>query len=85
MKTNKELAQAYKLIKPQIGVFQIKNEKNGKLFIGGSTDLRAIWNRNKTELNFGSHRNKNLQTDWNTFGENAFTFTILSEIQQKEG
>ena len=85
MKTNKELAQAYKLIKPQIGVFQIKNEQNGKLLIGGSTDLRAIWNRNKTELNFGSHRNKNLQTDWNTFGENAFTFTILSEIEQKEG
>lgn len=85
MKTNKELAQAYKLIKPQIGVFQIKNEKNGKVFVGGSTDLRAIWNRNKTELNFGSHRNKALQADWNTFGESHFSFIILSEIEQKEG
>jgi hypothetical protein len=85
MKSNKELAQAYKLIKPQMGVFQIKNEQNSKLLIGSSTDLRAIWNRNKTELNFSSHRNKALQADWLAFGESAFTFTILSEIQQKEG
>jgi GIY-YIG catalytic domain len=84
MKSNKELAQAYKLIKPQMGVFQIKNEQNGKFLIGSSTDLKAIWNRNKAELNFNSHRNKALQADWTTFGEQAFTFTILSEIQQKE-
>jgi hypothetical protein len=84
MKTNKELAEAYKLIKPLMGVFQIKNEQNGKLFLGSSTDLRAIWNRNKAELNFGSHRNKALQNDWIAFGESLFSFTILSEIQQKE-
>ena len=84
MKTNKELAQEYKLIKPQMGVFQIKNEKNGKIFIGSSTDLRAIWNRFKVQLNFGSHRDKAMQSDWVAFGEDNFTFTILAEIEERE-
>ena len=84
MKTNKELTQEYKLIKPPMGVFQVKNEENGKIFIGSSTDLRAIWNRFKVQLNFGSHRDKALQADWNEYGESYFTFTILAEIEHRE-
>lgn len=85
MKTRKELKAAYKNKKYQMGVFQIKNTINGKIFIGSSLDLTAIWNRQKTQLKFGSHPNKPLQMDWNAFGEENFSYEILAEIKQAEG
>lgn len=84
MKTKKELKEEYNLIKPRIGVFQIRNIINGKIYIEGSVNLDKIWNRHKVELNFNGHRNVALQKDWNEFGENNFVFEILSEIKQDE-
>ena len=82
--TRKELIAEYKNSKPRIGVFQIRNTANGKVFIEGSTNLDKIWNRHHTELRFGGHRNKALQQDWNQYGEEQFVFEILSEIAQPE-
>jgi hypothetical protein len=85
MKTKKELKQAYKQHKPIMGVFQVKNETNGKVLIEGSTDVQARWNRHLTELRFGSHRNPQLQKDWNEAVSEDFTFTILSTLEYLEG
>jgi hypothetical protein len=85
MKSRKELIGEYKTKKFKIGVFQIRNSINGKVFIGGSLNLDAIWNRNRMELNFGSHKNEMLQKEWIEFGEENFRYEILSEIQQKDG
>ncbi|HRI60690.1 MAG TPA: GIY-YIG nuclease family protein [Saprospiraceae bacterium] len=84
MKTKKELREEYKLIKFKIGVFQIRNIVNNKIFIDSSVNLDKIWNRHRVELNFGNHRNTVLQKDWKEFGENNFKFEILSEIEQRE-
>lgn len=84
MKSQKELKNDYKAAKPKMGIFQIKNKLNGKIYVDSSTNLDAIWNRFKTELKFGSHRNEELQQDWNAYGEAAFTFEIVSELKQKE-
>ena len=84
MKSNKELKEEYKLIKPKIGVFQIKNIVNNKIFIDCSVNLDKIWNRHRGELNFGGHRNEVLQKEWNEFGERNFKYEILSEIKQNE-
>lgn len=40
--------------------------------------------RHKTELRFGSHRNKALQNDWNAYGEDKFVFKVLSELERSE-
>ena len=85
MKSNKELKEAYKLAKLKIGVFQIRNTINGKIFVDSSPNLDAIWNRHRSELNFGGHRNVQLQQEWKEFGEDNFRFEILSEIDQKDG
>lgn len=82
--TRKEIINEYKNMKPRIGVFQIRNIVNGKVFIEGSTNLDKIWNRHQTELRFGGHRNKALQQDWNSMGAESFVFEILSEIVQPE-
>jgi group I intron endonuclease len=84
MKSHKEMKQEYKLYKPQKGVYQIKNKKNGKVLIGGSTDLKAIWNRHRAQLNFGSHPNKELQSEWNYYGEESFEYEIIAEIKEKD-
>ena len=78
MKTKKELKQAYKQLKPKMGVFQIKNTVNNKVLIESSTNISAKWNRHQTELRFGSHKNKALQKDWNQFEATSFVFEILS-------
>lgn len=84
MKTKKELKEEFNLIKPKIGVFQIRNITNGKIYIEASVNLDKIFNRHRSELNFNGHRNAVLQKEWNEFGENNFVFEILSEIKQDE-
>jgi len=63
-----------------MGVFQLKNKTNGKILVDGSLNMPAKWNRHLTTLKFGSHKNKNLQQDWNQLGADAFEYSILSEI-----
>ncbi|MBF0591389.1 MAG: GIY-YIG nuclease family protein [Nitrospirae bacterium] len=84
MKTKKELEEEYKQMNFKMGVFQIRNTINDKIFVEGSTNLNAIWNRHRMQLNFGSHPNSALQSDWKEFGENNFKYEILSELEQNE-
>ena len=85
IKTKKELKDEYKRKKFKVGVFQIRNTVNNKIFIESSTDLLAIWNRQKFQLKMGSHHNLELQKDWIEFGEEKFKYEILDELKQKEG
>ena len=84
MKSKKEVKDSYKGMKFQIGVFQIRNTVNNKIYIESSTHLIAIWNRHKFQLNSGLHPNKNLQKEWTEFGQEIFIYEILSEIKQDE-
>ena len=67
-----------------MGVFQIRNTSNNKIFVSSSTNIKAMFNRCKAELNFGGHKNLELQSDWNNLGEQNFVFEILSEIKYDE-
>ena len=84
MKTRKELKEEYKQMKFKMGVFQIKNNINGKIFIGSSLDLKAIWYAQKLQLDMGMHQNSELQKDWKEFGSENFSYEILDEINQTE-
>ena len=84
MKTRKELKEQYKQRKNKMGVFQIKNTYNNKIFIGSSMDLNAIWNRQKMQLKLGRHPNKALQEDWKEYGEESFIYEILAELKQDD-
>jgi hypothetical protein len=63
-----------------MGVFQIRNLVNDKVFVGTSLNLPGIINRHKFALGMGSHQNKALQADWHEFGEDKFAFEILDEL-----
>jgi hypothetical protein len=84
MKTRKEMKEEYKQMKFKMGVFQIKNKLNYKVFIGSSTDLKAVWFAQQLKLNTGMHPNYDLQKEWKEFGAENFTYEILEEIEQNE-
>ncbi len=84
MKTRKELKEEYKQMKFKMGVFQIKNNVNGKIFIGSSLDLIAIWHAQKLQLDIGIHPNSELQKDWKEFGAENFSYEIIEEIKQND-
>jgi hypothetical protein len=84
MKTKKEIKDSYKQMKFKVGVFQIRNIINNKIYVESSTNLVAIWNRHKFQLNSGLHPNTDLQNEWTMFGQEYFVYEILSEIKQDD-
>lgn len=76
-----KIKQAYKERKPAMGVYKIEIANSELCFIGSAMDLLARFNRHKTELKFGSHRNRDLQQLWKVHGERAFDFVILDELE----
>ena len=84
MKTRKELKEEYNQMKFPMGAFQIKNNINGKIFIGSSLDLKAIWHAQKLQLDIGIHPNSKLQKDWKDYGSENFSYEILEEIKNVE-
>lgn len=67
--------------RPPAGVYVVENRENGKVFIGSSRNLPAILNRHRAELRTGGHRNQALLADWRQFGEAAFVFRVLDELE----
>ena len=80
----KELIRNYKQTIQEMGVFQIKNRINGKLFIGNAKNLKGILNSNRFQLKTGRHFNKELQQDYNNNGEANFDFEVLDYLKPKE-
>tara|TARA_R100000664_G_C2757152_1_gene145231 strand:+ start:2211 stop:2789 length:579 start_codon:yes stop_codon:yes gene_type:complete len=60
--------------------YEIKNIKNGKVYIGCSTAHPRRWRQHKLHLRKGTHGNKRLQEDYNTFGLEAFEFSVVEEF-----
>ncbi|KMY55364.1 MULTISPECIES: GIY-YIG nuclease family protein [Bacillaceae] len=83
MDRKKELKQQYKETKIEAGIYQIKNTKNGKVFIGSTRNLKTL-NGKRFELNMGSNTNKELQREWKEFGDTAFEFEVLEILKKKE-
>jgi len=81
VKSRKDLKREYHERKQRAGVFQVKNTVNGKILLGSSLNLEGPLNSHKFMLSIGSHRNKALQDDWNTYGADAFVFEILEEVR----
>jgi hypothetical protein len=75
---------AYKASRRPMGIFQIRNEVSGKIFVGSSMDLGAMFNRIRFQLFAGAHPNKELDADWRRLGADKFSFEVLEEIVPRE-
>lgn len=74
----------YKLSHRPMGVFQIRNTENEKIFVDSSVNVPGKFNRHRFALNAGVHRCKSLQADWNKFGETAFEFVTLEPVEPRD-
>jgi group I intron endonuclease len=80
----KELIKQYKQTVQPMGIYQVKNIKNGRVFIGSAKDLRGRINSNRFQLKTGAHFNKELQNDFNETSEENFSFEILDYLKPNE-
>jgi hypothetical protein len=75
------LRRAYKENPPAAGIFQITCIQNGKVFIGKGLNVHGILNSQQAQLQFGSHRNLDLQKDYNRYGVKTFDFRVLDQLE----
>ena len=61
------------------GIYHIKNLITGKIYIGLSTDIEHRFFFHKRRLLSNKHKNKHLQSSFNTHGVDAFEFKIVEE------
>ena len=80
----KEKIKEYKQSIQPMGVYQITNRVNGKIFLGSSKDLKGILNRIKFQLKNNLHINKQMQKNFNEIGEANFSFEILDYLEPRE-
>jgi hypothetical protein len=80
----KELKKQYAQTMQPMGVYQIKNLANGKIFIDSGQNIQGKINSCKFQLSYGSYMNKALQEDFNRIGFDNFTFEIIDLLEPKE-
>lgn len=66
------------------GIYRILNSANNYSYIGASEDIYKRWYDHINLLNKNNHRNKNLQKDWNDYGEECFKFEILEVCMEQD-
>ena len=83
-KSRQDLKREYKERKRTSGIFQIRNNANGKVLLGSSLNLDGPLNGHRFMLTIGKHPNDTLQEEWNRFGPEHFTFEILEVVKVKD-
>lgn len=84
MPTKEELKQEYKLNPPKMGIFKITNTKNNKILLIATKNLPAMYNRYPFALRSGNYFIRDLQKEWDEYGEEAFKFEDLDVLEFKE-
>lgn len=62
------------------GIYQIRNIINGHIYIGSTIDIQKRWSSHVRLLNNNTHHSRHLQNAWNKYGEQAFEFSVLLQV-----
>lgn len=65
-------------------IYLITNTTNNKFYVGSTNDAIARRNVHWRRLRMGVHHSAHLQAAWNTYGEDAFTFTVVETYATKQ-
>jgi hypothetical protein len=79
-KDRRALKQEYKQARHAMGIFRVRNLVNDRSFVGSTSNLPAMLNRQRAQLSMGVHANRALQKDWDELGSEAFEFGVLDEL-----
>jgi hypothetical protein len=77
----KKIIDQYKQQKVAMGIYQLRNMENGKLFIESVSNLKSREFTLRMMLNDGRHPNRQLQKDWSRYGSDAFEYSVLDEVE----
>ncbi|MEI7025085.1 GIY-YIG nuclease family protein [Paenibacillus sp. y28] len=80
----KELLEEYKQIKTYMGIIQITNKTNGKIYIDSYPNLKNKWLAIQSQLDIGRFVNARLQKDWKELGSEAFSYEVLEQKKADE-
>jgi len=67
-----------------MGIYQIRNTLNGKIYIGSSNNKHIRWGSHKSQLKRNCHHSKYLQNAWNKYGKKYFVFEMLEILEDEE-
>lgn len=81
MKTRAEIKREYKEAVREMGIIAIKNLRNGRMWLGATPNPEATLRRHRFTLSLGSSWHKDIQKDWNVFGEDAFSFEVIDTLK----
>jgi len=80
-----EIKQAFKQSSPEMGIFQIRNKANGKIYVAASRNLEGERNSRLFQLRMGKIVfNRELQEDLKRHGIDNFEFSVLAVLDRPE-
>lgn len=74
------LLRAYKERKVEAGVYAVRCQTTGEVWIGATPDLSTRQNGIWFSLKLGSHREPSLQAAWKVHGADAFVFEPVETV-----
>jgi hypothetical protein len=74
----------YKETPRPAGVYRVRNTATGRSLVGSTANLPGMLNRQRFQLENGSHPDRELQRDWNEFGPDAFVFEVLDRLEPQD-
>ena len=80
----KDLLAAYKQRKQIGGVYAVTNTKTGRMLVLASAEISGIQKRYEFAEMTGGCFHPKLQRDAETYGNGAFTFTVLETLEKKD-
>lgn len=69
---------------PVYFIYKLECKANNKIYVGRTVIPRNRFAAHKNALKRGDHPNKGLQMDFNRYGEENFTFTIIDTGRNSE-
>jgi len=81
MKTRSEIKREYKETVREMGIVSIKCLQNGRMWLGAAHNPESTLKRHRFELSLGTSWHKDLQKDWNEYGEKEFSFEIVDTVK----
>ena len=79
------IKRMYKQNSPDMGVYQIRNTANGRIYVGSTTNLEGIRNSRLFQLRMGKVVfSRELQKDLDRFGAESFEFSVLEVLENAE-
>lgn len=68
----------------KIGVYLITNKETNEIYVGSSKNIERRWYSHKYDSKNAIYPNNKLHNDMRTLGENAFSFEIIEECEEKD-